>query len=182
MKRMSVFVMAIATTLPIGALFAAQREVPQAKPVLTGDEAVRLAEYSAKQRERLDFIAAPIKSRSDLDEYIRITPKHLSPLQLLSDGGRKRFLDSLVFNENGLAGYDYVDLAMELRPTQAVRVLSLFGAQRTVSMLPFRNVESPLDKEAAGVMQMIKDDHKDYYCSDRATCSSWGGKICMSSC
>ena len=55
-----------------------------------------------------------------------------SPLYLLSEQGRKAFLDSIVYRETGLAGYNYRPLEAELTPTEIYKVLSLFGAQSTV--------------------------------------------------
>ena len=102
-----------------------------------GVVAPALPEADRARRQILDFEMAPIKTSGDLAAYLRSANRG-SPLMALSPGGRQRFLDSLTFNENGLVSYRYEDLAQELTASQAYRVLSLFGAQRTTHLLHAR--------------------------------------------
>lgn len=183
MKGNVIIATVLATVIQVGDVSAASRSnESQGKVVVSGDEAIRIAEVTAKQRERLDFLAAPIKNRSDLSDYMARTPKSMSPFRFLSDGARNRFVESLVFNENGLVGFDYSELASELNARQALQILALFGAQRIAGIIPYRRVESDIDREImAPTMRMI-DDHKDYRCESHATCTAWNSKICMSGC
>ncbi|HJW07530.1 MAG TPA: hypothetical protein VJ527_13655 [Rhodanobacter sp.] len=71
----------------------------------------------------------PITSRAALDAYLRDTPPAQSPLNWLTPGARRRFLDSLVYREHGLGGMSLADLRYELTREQAYTLLRLFGAQ-----------------------------------------------------
>ena len=71
----------------------------------------------------------PITSRAALDAYLRDTPPAQSPLNWLTPGARRRFLDSLVYREHGLGGLSLADLRYELTREQAYTLLRLFGAQ-----------------------------------------------------
>lgn len=73
--------------------------------------------------------ATPITSRAALDAYLRDTPPAQSPLSWLTPGARRRFLDSLVYGEQGLGGLSVADLRYELTREQAYTLLRLFGAQ-----------------------------------------------------
>lgn len=73
--------------------------------------------------------AKPITSRAALDAYLRDTPPANSPLDWLTPGARRRFLDSLVYRERGLGGMSLADLRYELTREQAYTLLRLFGAQ-----------------------------------------------------
>jgi hypothetical protein len=73
--------------------------------------------------------AKPITSRAELDAYLRDTPPANSPLNWLTPGARRRFLDSLVYREHGLGGMNLGDLRYELTREQAYTLLRLFGAQ-----------------------------------------------------
>lgn len=73
--------------------------------------------------------ATPITSRAALDAYLRDTPPAQSPLNWLTPGARRRFIDSLVYREHGLGGLSLADLRYELTREQAYTLLHLFGAQ-----------------------------------------------------
>lgn len=73
--------------------------------------------------------AKPITSRAELDTYLRDTPPANSPLNWLTPGAQRRFLDSLVYREHGLGGMNLGDLRYELTREQAYTLLRLFGAQ-----------------------------------------------------
>jgi hypothetical protein len=112
-----------------------------------------------------------IVSAKDLDTYLRTTPN--SPLDRLPAAAKQRFIASLVFTENGLGSYKYSDLEA-LSPTEIYKILSLFGAEHTTSMVT-KERPTTQQNEPGG-------DYKDYWCSGRATCSESLGHICMSSC
>lgn len=119
-----------------------------------------------------------IQSARDLDTYLRTTPN--SPLDHLQPAARQRFIDSLVFNESGLASYQYTDLEA-LSPTEVYQILSLFGAERTTSMITKDRGAGEL-AEPTTQQSAPSADHEDHYCAGRATCDPKIGSICMSSC
>lgn len=94
---------------------------------------------------KIDLALAPIKSESDLVNYMGNMPKN-SPLRMLSDAGRASFIQSLVFGNKGLGSFNYAVLQNELTPTQIYRVLSLFGMQRTTSLITGAAVTNAADK------------------------------------
>lgn len=81
--------------------------------------------------------AAPspqIRSKAQLDAYLRAHAGQPTPLDALTPGARERFLDGLVFGSRGLAGFDTQDLA-QLTREQGQRLLALFGAERYAETL-----------------------------------------------
>lgn len=75
------------------------------------------------QRE-LSFLLAPIQSKEDLAAYllhIENNAQSNSPLLRLTPDARKRFINSLVFTEKGLASYYYGDLVVQLSASEAYR-------------------------------------------------------------
>jgi len=68
----------------------------------------------------------PISSKADLDRYLRDTPPGTSPLDALSPGGRKRFLENLSFYPHGV-GIDYSEPSEELTHPQIAGLFDLFG-------------------------------------------------------
>lgn len=81
------------------------------------------------------FAVAPIKSAQDLLIYQKMTPAKESPFHLLSPNARREFLESLSFNDQGVAGFKYSILEQELTPTQIFRVLALLGSQSNTAQL-----------------------------------------------
>lgn len=75
-----------------------------------------------------------IRSRNDLDAYLRTTAGAGSPINRLSPRARARFLSSLTFNQKGLTGFRYDDLRAELMPSQISHILRLFGLQADTSI------------------------------------------------
>jgi hypothetical protein len=118
-----------------------------------------------------------IRSAKELDIYLQTTPD--SPLDRLSILAKQRFVDSLVFSENGLGSFRYSELEV-LSATEVHQILSLFGAERTTSMI--KKVKVLTDSDRAVMRLRPSGDHDGYYCSGRATCSANSANICMSSC
>lgn len=155
----------------------------QARDVNRGD---RLVDDHGRE---LAFLLAPIKSKADLDRYLeelRQNPEARSPLNMLSPAARDRFLKSLVFTERGLGGYYYADLEAQLTASQIYRVLSLFGAQHTTSLLQGARIENRADEiimeNTLAPEQPVGGDYQNYECVSRATCGPKQFYICMSSC
>ncbi|HGM6069723.1 TPA: hypothetical protein ACKP39_003444 [Stenotrophomonas maltophilia] len=126
---------------------------------------------------------APINSLAQLDAHLAFRSPE-SPLMLLSDNARKTFVDSLVFTHVGLAGFSYEPIVRELSTSEAYRLLSLFGAQRTIAVLPPLRRDSTLDDVVSKSVSLnpVVEDHPGYACTGRATCSSFINSICMSGC
>lgn len=78
-----------------------------------------------------------IDSRQDLDRHLHEVSLGDSPLGLLSGAGRRHFVENATFTEQGLAGFDARVLTMELTPTEAARVLGLFGLESIAAALSF---------------------------------------------
>jgi hypothetical protein len=139
---------------------------------------------------------APIKSLNDLNSYLAVTPSKKSPLNVLPASEKKKFLESLTFNENGLTGFNFQILKSNLNTSQTNKILALFGAQHLASVIhgnqpdAFRgsslnsahaNPKNRISPKFFGDDESIAD-HIGYYCSGRSTCNSSASQICMSSC
>lgn len=84
---------------------------------------------------RLEKSTAPIRSESDLAEYLSSNRAKNSPLDLLDNEKKAAFLASLVFTDYGLASLRN-DLLSGLSVYEAYRILGLFGWQNRVSSFP----------------------------------------------
>ncbi|WP_299270146.1 hypothetical protein [uncultured Psychrosphaera sp.] len=95
-----------------------------------------------KHQKQLALALAPIKSKLALE----LLAQQESPLDLLSDKAKQRFVDSVVFTDEGsIGGYYYADLEAELTPTQIHSILSLIGVQHTVPKLKNSRIETQTD-------------------------------------
>lgn len=139
-----------------------------------------LQRADAELRRVLSYELADVKSRQELAAYLRLAGA-TSPLNALSPAARDRFLDSLVFNENGLAEYRFDDLQSELSVTQAYRILRLFGAADSA---PFLRAMHPRDEVDAGIQSFMQvGDHEGGKCVSRGTCEMLHiNYICTSNC
>lgn len=145
---------------------------------------VHAAEYR-ELRNRIAQRNAPINSQLLLQEHIQaLSPD--SPLQSLSNAARDRFVSSLRFNEAGVTSFSYRDIVNELTYTEAYRLLSLFGAERTLGKIPTLRSAQPEDGLIRDLSRQYngggEDDHPGYFCSSRATCSRSSQEICMTGC
>lgn len=114
---------------PIGFLIALV-----ASPCLAADPPQQhpLPTVNPSEQRELDQIAAPIRTRADLDDYLRQIPPR-SPLFKLPEQARAEFIQSLVFTERGLASYRYVPL-QQIDMADAYRILALFGVQSSLAV------------------------------------------------
>lgn len=113
------------------------------------------------KHEKLDAPAVRIRSAAELASYLESRGPN-SPLDQLSPGALRRFIDSLTYNENGLTGYRTDDLQYELTATQAYRILELFGVQRITPLLRGLTIETSLDEAIMATKpseDLKKDDH-----------------------
>ncbi|WP_143073980.1 hypothetical protein [Roseateles sp. YR242] len=145
----------------------------------------------------INRLLAPIKSAQDLYDYLNKKPPE-SPLDKLSPSAKRRFVDSLQFNEKGLTTFQYTDLESELSTSEIYQVLALFGVQHHAASIRGARVSSATDLliknsllvcdpsfAAQGIRAAttgICIDYPDYQCIKRGTCESAGGKICTSNC
>lgn len=156
--------------------------------------AIASAPVSAGEQDVIDIVArdsahassiarqlAPLKSASDVSQYLQTTPSRLSPFSDFSDSDREKFVQSLQFNEKGLTQFDYTVLE-QLSSAQVYKILSLFGMQSSTGLIKARsNTTTDRDVSAPSTMRMA-DFLLDYRCSDRATCSSSMRNACTSNC
>ena len=131
----------------------------------------------------LQYMVAPIQSSKDLATYLS-TQGTDSPLNLLSQRGKRDFLESLTFNKKGLTGLRHDMLEKELTPTQIYRVLALFGEQALTTKLKNARIETDLDREimATGQLKCSSGDRSNYKCESRASCRSAANYICLAAC
>lgn len=143
-------------------------------------------------RRQIAWLLAPIKNKRALNTLV----KNNSVLDELSPAAKERFVDSIIFRKNGLGGFNYSDLEAELTPTQIYKILSLFGAQHTVSNFIHARIVSVNDTlimatprsalaektNDGDIKQKFRVDHKHYRCESRATCGASDMHICMSGC
>jgi hypothetical protein len=94
----------------------------------------------------LDRAAALIRSKSDLHRYLA-DKSRTNPLNKLSEGARTRLADSVVWGKGGRVASFYVDdINRELGPTDAYRILQLFGFQSLGHSVNNGSVKSELDR------------------------------------
>ena len=98
------------------------------------------AAYELAQR------AAPVKSKADLRRYLG-QDLSSSPFRYLSTDARRRFTDSITFNEKGVTGFSYEDLERELTVTQAYELLAILGQQHFAPHLKGARIETELDAD-----------------------------------
>nr|WP_136251475.1 hypothetical protein [Ningiella ruwaisensis] len=151
----------------------------------------------ALQRQ-IAFELAPVKNKNDAEFHALQSD---SSFNLLSERSKAVFLNSLVFNDSGLVSFNYSVLENELTPTQAYKLLQLFGKQHVVHVLTNARIETTLDYLllenkgfpnsspsmgvngfSGGVIGIGGEDHKGYKCVSRANCQETATYICMSSC
>jgi hypothetical protein len=144
------------------------------------------ADVAARQSE-IDAAVAPIRSHADLRAHLQRDPD--SPLHRLSRLQRDRFIQSLVFTQEGLASYSYLPLEKGLSVTDAYRVLSLFGAQSSIgairSLHPSTEAEQTmLDASGVSTMAAMPPWRHGICVIDGASrqCMPQGGSNCSRAC
>ena len=109
---------------------------------------------SSVTAEQADVATALITSTDQLGNHLATTPS--SPLYKLHPAARSHFVASLVFTPLGLGSFSYEDLA-GLSVADAYRVLSLFGAQSTLSSIPGLTESTDLDRTIAAKAQISRN-------------------------
>lgn len=137
------------------------------------DEIINYFDKVINDYQKYSTSHALITSKSDLAIYSAIQDKSF-PLNKLTPKNRLIFTQSLTFNETGLTSYNY-DSLKDLNTMEVYKVLSLFGAQRT--LLKIRKVDNQIK-----MLPPNSEDHIGYSCASRATCETDSGHICMTGC
>lgn len=93
------------------------------------------AESRAALQREISGKLARIKNEGDLHAYLASARAMQTPLDLLSPGAKRRFIDSLVFTPNGLGSFTYADIRNELTLSEAYQLLALFGREATAASI-----------------------------------------------
>lgn len=125
---------------PSMALRQPEKEVSHSTSVKTPDGTTN----SEHNRHLINLATAPIKSKGDLDAYLKRTPPSESPFLYLSPLDLKIFLDGLIFDKSGLTQFP-PDVFKGLAVTQAYKLLALFGWQLVVPSIPDLREQDSLD-------------------------------------
>lgn len=122
----------------------------------------------------VEIALAPVRSADDLVTYMA-SHKEGSALDRLQPMRRELFLQSLVFNEHGLAGFSREALD-GLTPPQIYQVLSIFGVQSL--LLP----EQARRAEGTGTTLILAEPLKGFRCGGGHTCIEDSNAACTSNC
>ncbi|MDP5210465.1 hypothetical protein [Microbulbifer sp. 2205BS26-8] len=135
-------------------------------------------------QRQIDFLISPIKSRLDLENYLANNLVENTPLGRLPTAEREIFINSLVFSERGLAGFNFGVLEYGPTATEVFNILKLFGAQSLISNIENMHVASDEDMPiiSQGTLNQLFVDYKDYVCISRATCKKATDHICTDNC
>jgi hypothetical protein len=127
---------ALATCFIAGAAFAQtnQKGIPS-----------ELTAYIESKSE-IESESALIRTKADLQFWINVKGKS-NPLNLLSADAKTRLVENAMYNDKGLITSGYIgDIRRELTPTQAYKVLSLFGAQSIAAKANNGKARTDLDR------------------------------------
>lgn len=189
MNRAHWCVLVLVGTLGLGGVAVGQTSIDSQAASSASSQAAASSVADFAQREALlNAEMAPIRSRAELDAYLLRTRSAASPLSALSPSAQHRFLNSLRFTPAGLASFRYADLEAELTPTQAYKLLALFGVQQDVPLLKSAREVTALDAVIMGIGGGMAGiglgDHEGYWCetSRPHTCAKAPGYICTGNC
>jgi len=91
---------------------------------------------------------APIDTREDLVRYLNNNDPR-NPLMKLSAAARQRLLDTVTVNDEGqISSYWIDDIRSELSPSEAYRVLALFGHPQNASKLNNGRIDTETAKKS----------------------------------
>lgn len=97
--------------------------------------------------EALALAGARIKSLAEFHAYDFSVPPLANPVNRLSQDARRRFVDSLTFNDRGITGYATGDLRSELTAEQIYDILLLFGVPEDIYLFPDARVATRRDRD-----------------------------------
>jgi len=193
MRRLTLTLLAAACT----ALASAHAQSTTADPDAQSQKVQQAVDERIRLERRVAAATAPIKSLADLYAHLHDGTKGMAALEKLPADAQRIFISSLTFNEKGLTGFNFQILEDSLRVEEAYDLLSLFGFQHTVGLMPGLRADTNTDlliQQAVGLPPRSGDaakpnyeykgydDHSEYECIRPATGQSAGGRICTSNC
>jgi hypothetical protein len=151
--------MLLAVSLP--ALGATVDQLPKSEPYLAAANFNRISMVRIFSRDGrpdllqadLDNATALIKSTSQLRQFLA---NRNTPLDKLPQPIREDFINSLQFTGGGLGSYSYLDLRDYLSASEIYQVLSWFGAQNSISLIPDVEVKTELDQAIMNHMKSLR--------------------------
>ena len=96
---------------------------------------VCLAGYFLAGKALADVRTAKVHSQQELHQHLQNLAQNESPLLYLSEPGRERFVEGMMWTDSGIAGFSFFPLELELTEQQAFSVLELFGLETFISSL-----------------------------------------------
>lgn len=129
---------------------------------------------------------APIQTVEDVQLHLD-NPK--SPINKLSLAARDRFVESIVYTENGVGGFSYLPL-LELPKGDIYQIAKLFGLQFELPILD-RGTFDKGDKNTFSILcdgdtDCLGGDLYDAVCVESSdgsrSCRQLGGHVCSSNC
>lgn len=149
------------------------------EPSSVPDENIKIKQFIMHQQQ-VNWIAAPAKNKHQLQN---IADSGNSALSLLTSDAAQRFIDSVEFRDNGVAGFYFYDLETQLSVKQIYSVLVLIGAQHYISSLTNARVENEEDTILLlGGLYRPLIDYRDFKCESRGTCVRDSNYICTTNC
>lgn len=85
----------------------------------------------------------PLRSRAELDAWLKANAGKPTPFDAFSAGGRERALASLDFGDQGLNKLPFEEISWQLDPTQATALLKLFDRESWAEMLDSHPTTAP---------------------------------------
>jgi len=174
----------VALIVGLGVSSSALAADPSVKPgeSVSLNATVDIVNRVQEHQNQVDYLMAPIKSAADLKAYLASMHGHQSPIDRLSPAAKERFLSGLRFGDTGLTSFPYAELETELSATEIYRILSLFGAQHTTSLLKNARQDTPTDHTIMETPINSPYDYRDFWCLARATCAKSLDYICTGNC
>ncbi|WKD48172.1 hypothetical protein [Microbulbifer spongiae] len=124
---------------------------------LSADVGLKNKKEAWRMKIEMDFQAAPIKTKAQLDSYLAVTPIENTPFKALAETEREIFIDTLVFTDKGLASFHADVLSYGPTATEVYNILALFGSQSATPSLHALTIESEADRSIMASDQALQD-------------------------
>lgn len=99
----------------------------------------------------------PLRSRAELDAWLKANAGKPTPFDAFSAGGRERVLAGLEFSSDGLGSIPFDELRWQLDRSQAEQLLELFGREAWAGMLDYHQIPARWKGSATKTSDM---DHR----------------------
>lgn len=148
-----------------------------------GGGEIRPQGIDAAAERSQDRAHALIRSAEELELFLSAEPAW-SPLRALSDSGRRQFLGSLDFSDQGLASYSIAGLQGADEHLQ-ISILELFGEQASLTAFAGASKDSPSSDQSVRAKPPALHpqpgvDYPGYKCVGKGTCEqSFRDTICI---